>query len=193
MSSACCDIVVIGASWGGLHAVGTILEGLPGDFPAPLVIVQHRGQEPEDLLSGLLDRRTALTVCEAADKSALERGCVLVAPQGYHLLVEVGHVALSTEAAVRHSRPSIDLALETAADAYGPGAVGIVLTGSNDDGAAGLASVRRRGGFAIVQDPATAERSVMPAAALRAADPQEVAPLEEIAPLLVRLTSAVSQ
>lgn len=193
MSDASCDIVVIGASWGGLRAVGCILEGLPADFPAPIVVVQHRGEDPEDLLSGLLDRRTALAVREAADKSRLQAGCVLVAPQGYHLLVEEGHVALSTEAAVRHSRPSIDLALETAADAFGPGVVGVVLTGSNEDGATGLAAVRRRGGYAIVQDPATAERATMPAAAVKAADPQEVAPLEQIAPLLVRIASAVSR
>ena len=191
MSDATCDIVVIGASWGGLHAVGRILADLPGGFPAPIVVVQHRGEDPEDLLSGLLDRRTALRVREAGDKSVLEPGCVLVAPQSYHLLVEEGHVALSTEGAVRHSRPSIDLAFETAAEAYGPGVVGVVLTGSNEDGALGLAAVRRRGGIAVVQDPGTAEKATMPAAALRVADPQEVAPLEEIAPLLVRLVSAV--
>ena len=182
-----CDIVVIGASWGGLHAVGKILTDLPEDFPAPILVVQHRAGDSPDLLSGLLDRRGPLTVREAEDKMALTPGCVRVAPPGYHVLVEPGHLALSTEAEVGYSRPSIDVALESAADAYGPGVVGVVLTGANEDGAAGLAAVRRRGGMAIVQDPETAERSRMPAASIAAADPQVISSLEDIAPLLVRL------
>jgi two-component system chemotaxis response regulator CheB len=187
------EIVVIGSSWGGLHAVGEILRGLPGDFPLPVVLVQHRSESGEDLLAGLLTRRGALDVREAEDKEALCRGCVFVAPRGYHLLVERDHLELSTEAAVRHSRPSIDLALESAADAYGPGVIGVILTGANDDGAAGLAAVRRRGGMTIVQDPATAEVPTMPAAALAAADPQAVVDVGEIAPLLVSLAQAVSR
>jgi len=183
-----CAIVVLGGSWGGMHAVGEILGALPADFPTPIVVVLHRAERSPDLLSSLLDRRAPLRVDEAVDKAPLEPGRVLIAPPGYHLLVERGHVALSTEAAVRHSRPSIDLALETAADAYGEAADGVVLSGSNEDGAAGLARVRRAGGCAIVQDPRTAERATMPAAALAVAQPQEVVAVEEIAPLLVRLS-----
>lgn len=186
---SCCDVVVIGGSWGGMRAVGRILSDLPEDFPAPIVVVLHRAEDTEDLLAGLLDRSGRLTVCEAEDKAELRAGRVLVAPSGYHLLIERGHVELSTEAAVRHSRPSIDLALSTAADAYGDGVAGIVLTGANDDGAAGLAAVRARGGTAMVEDPATAEKAVMPAAALAAADPQLVRPVEDMAPLLVRLVT----
>src|SRR3954471_12186506 len=182
-----CQLVIIGASWGGLHAVGAILGGLPGDFGAPVRVVQHRGEDAGDLLAGLLGRAGRLPVREAEDKAPLTDGHVLVAPPGYHVLVEADHLALSTEAQVRFSRPSIDVALETAADALGPGVVGVVLTGDNDDGAAGLAAVRRRGGIAVVQDPDSAERSAMPAAARAAARPQVVAELHEIAPLLVRL------
>jgi two-component system chemotaxis response regulator CheB len=181
--------VIIGASWGGLHAVGEVLSGLPADFPAPVLVVQHRAAQGPDLLAGLLDRSGALPVREADDKDPLEPGTVLIAPAGYHVMVEPGHLELSTEAAVHHSRPSIDVAMQTAAHAYGTGTVGVVLTGANTDGADGLAEIRRVGGMAIVQDPATAERPTMPAAALAAADPHAVAPLGEIAGLLVRITA----
>jgi two-component system, chemotaxis family, protein-glutamate methylesterase/glutaminase len=187
------EIVVIGTSWGGLHAVGEILAGLPGDFAIPIVVVQHRAEDGDDLLADLLDRRTALAVCEAEDKAPLRPGRALVAPRGYHLLVERGHVELSTEHPVRFSRPSIDLALCTAADAYGEAAVGVVLTGANADGAEGLTEIRRHGGLTVVQDPETAERADMPAAALAAAEPHEVRALDGIAHLLVSLTETVTQ
>jgi two-component system chemotaxis response regulator CheB len=183
------ELVIIGASWGGLHAVGEILSGLPEDFPAPMLVVQHRAEDAEDVLAGLLDRRGPLSVLDADDKAPLVPGCIRVAPPGYHVLVERGHVELSTEALVHFSRPSIDVALETGARAYGAALVGVVLTGANDDGAHGLAEVRRHGGMAIVQDPGTAERSTMPQAAIAAADPQVVAGLQDIAPLLVQLAT----
>jgi two-component system chemotaxis response regulator CheB len=183
-------IVVIGASQGGLHALEQVLGRLPADFPAPLLIVQHRAEEAPSLLVGLLRSHARMEVCEAEDKSALRPGCVLVAPAGYHALVEPGHVELSKEAEVRFSRPSIDLALESAAGAYGRDTVGVVLTGANDDGSRGLAAIRRAGGVAIVQDPTGAESRSMPDAAIAAAAPQWVLPLEEIGPRLVRLASA---
>ncbi len=182
-------IVVIGASLGGLHAVGTIIRALPADFGCPVLVVQHRAESAPELLAGLLAHESRVTVCEAQDKTVLLPGRVLVAPAGYHALVEPGHVSLSTEAEVRFSRPSIDVALETAASAYGPAVIGVVLTGANEDGAHGLACVRRRGGLAIVQDPATAERAAMPAAAIAAAAPQWVLPLERIAERLVAETT----
>lgn len=181
------ELVIIGASWGGLHAIGEILRGLPSDFPVPMVIVQHRQDAANDLLAGLLDRHGPLRVLDAEDKAELKPGCVQVAPPGYHVLIERGHIELSVDDRVRHSRPSIDVAFESAAHAYGAGVVGVVLTGANEDGAAGLAEIVRRGGTAVVQDPATAERPDMPAAAIEAARPAHVCPLAEIAPLLVRL------
>jgi two-component system chemotaxis response regulator CheB len=179
----------MGGSWGGMHAVGEILAGLPEDFPLPVLVVLHRADDSSERLGGILDRRGPLPVLEAEDKAALSPGCVRIAPAGYHLIVEEGYVALSLEEEVQFSRPSIDVTLETAADAYRAGTVGVVLTGSNSDGADGLAAIRRAGGTAIVQDPATAERSAMPAAALAAADPQHIVALEDIAPLLVRLAT----
>lgn len=182
-----CALIILGASWGGLKAVGEILTGLPGDFDVPVLVVQHRAENAGDLLTPILDRACALRVREVEDKQPIAGAGVRVAPPGYHVLVEADHFALSTEAQVRFSRPSIDVALESAADALGPALVGVVLTGNNDDGAAGLAAVRHRGGTAIVQDPATAVRPRMPAAALAAAHPQVVAGLGEIAGVLVRL------
>lgn len=182
-----CELVVIGASWGGLQAISRLLADLPGDFPVPVLVVQHRAEDAGDVLAGLLDRAGPLPVREAEDKEPLPFEGVLVAPPGYHVLVERHGLALSTDAHVRFSRPSIDVALETAADALGAGVVGVVLTGDGDDGAAGLAAVRRRGGIAVVEDPASAARPTMPSAAMAAARPQTVAELSEIAPLLVRL------
>ena len=184
------QLIVIGASWGGLNAVTRILAGLPGDFPVPVLVVQHRAEDAGRLLPELLDRAGPLPVREVEDKDRLMPGCVLVAPPGYHVLVEGDHLELSTDALVQFSRPSIDVALESAADALGPGVVGVVLTGSNEDGAAGLARVCRRGGTAVVQNPETAERAAMPAAARDAAHVQAVTELADIAPLLVRLAGA---
>jgi two-component system chemotaxis response regulator CheB len=141
------------------------------------------------MLAGLLDRNGPLPVLEAEDKATLSPGCVRVAPPGYHVLVEQGHIALSIEAQVQFSRPSIDVTMESAAHSYGASATGVVLTGANADGSAGLREIRRRGGIAIVQDPATAARATMPEAAIVAADPQYVVPLEEIAGLLVQLAA----
>jgi len=184
-------VVVIGASWGGLHAIGTVLGGLPADFPAGIVVVQHRG--PKDgMLAELLDRVCPLAVREAEDKDPLAPGSVLVGPAGYHLLVEGDGVALSVDEPVAFSRPSIDVLLSSAAAGHGERAVGVVLTGANADGASGLRDIRRRGGVAIVQDPAGAERPEMPRAALAACPGAQVRPLEAIAPELAQLAGMVA-
>lgn len=184
------EVVLLGASMGGLDALHQVLDALPGDLPVPVVIVQHRMATSDTLLEELLDRRAALKVCEAEDKMPLRPGYAVIAPAGYHLLVEDGHVALSTDELVHYSRPSLDVAFESAAEAYGAGVMGVVLTGANDDGAAGLAAVRRRGGLAVVQDPATAVRAEMPRAALAAARPQAVLALEEIGPYIAARCSS---
>jgi two-component system chemotaxis response regulator CheB len=114
------------------------------------------------------------------DKMPIEHGTVYVAPPDYHTLVEQGFFSLSTEAPVRYSRPSIDVAFGTAADSYGHRTVGVVLTGANSDGAEGLRLISDRGGLAVVQDPETAESPTMPRAAARAVPRARVMPLEEI-------------
>jgi two-component system, chemotaxis family, protein-glutamate methylesterase/glutaminase len=175
------DLVVVGASWGGLAALQAILSALPGDFAAPIAVAQHRSARSDDtLLPMLLDANTPLTVRDAEDKDPLTRGVVLIAPPDYHLLIEQGTVALSCDEPVAFSRPSIDVCFESAADAYGERVVGVVLTGANADGATGLAMIRRRGGLALIQDPATAERPEMPQAALDAVPDAQVLPLDAI-------------
>jgi two-component system chemotaxis response regulator CheB len=182
------ELVVIGASWGGLQAVECVLGTLPRDFGAAVVIAQHRkADSDEGRLTRLLDAHCALEVCEAEDKQALQPGAVLVAPADYHVYVEPGSVALSVDPEVHHSRPSIDVLFGSAADAYGERAAGVVLTGANADGAAGLSRIVSRGGAAIVQDPETAQRREMPAAALAATPDARVAALEEIGALLTEL------
>jgi two-component system chemotaxis response regulator CheB len=179
------DVVVIGASWGGLRALSLILPALPADFPAPIIVAQHRDADSEDeLLSRLLTRDSALRVTDADDKAPLQAGTVLLAPPGYHLLLADECVELSLDAPVQFSRPSIDVLFESAAESFGAGVVGVLLTGANADGAAGLAEIQRRGGRTIVQDPETAERAEMPRAALEQLEPDHVVPIDEVAALL---------
>ena len=181
------ELVVVGASWGGMKAIGTLLSGLPAGFGAAVVIAQHRGVTSTGGLAHVLERTAGLPVKDADDKEPIRAGCVYLAPADYHLLVESGEFALSIDEHVQFSRPSIDVLFESAADAYGRRAVGVLLTGSNDDGARGLRAIQRRGGLTIAQDPATAEAPAMPAAAISAGAADKVLPLTAIAPLLVEL------
>ena len=180
------ELIVVGASWGGLHAVGRLLETLPAELDVPVAIAQHRAPEARQTsLPDLLQTSPERPVRDVEDKDPIERGVVYLAPPDYHLLVERGHFSLSTDARVNFARPSIDVLFESAADAYGPAAVGIILTGANEDGAAGLARLKEAGGVAIVQDPKTAERARMPEAALEATPTADVIlPLDEIGPFL---------
>jgi two-component system, chemotaxis family, protein-glutamate methylesterase/glutaminase len=181
-------LIVVGCSWGGLAALGRLLGHLPEGVDLPVVIAQHRAPEsPRGGLERSLGRHLARTVVEAGDKDPIERGHVYIAPADYHLLVEPGSFALSVDEHVRHARPSIDVLFESAADAYGAGVIGVVLTGANADGADGLARIVARGGAAIVQDPATAEAPEMPRAALAAAPEATVLPLERIGPHVAEL------
>lgn len=182
-------IVVIGASLGGLHAVETLLGGLPASFPRPVAIVQHREAGSDDRLSELLQSHTALPVAEVEDKEPITPGRVYLAPADYHLLIENGNFALSTEPPVWHARPSIDVLFESAAEARGARVIGVILSGANQDGARGLAAVKRCGGIAVVQDPATAESSAMPNAAIATAETDQILPLEEIASFVARVVS----
>lgn len=187
MTAAAVDLIAIGASWGGLHAVSTVLRALPGDFPLPIVVVQHRGKDATSLLGELLQDCTPLRVREVEDKDAVEGGTVFLAPPDYHLLVEDGHFALSLDEPVRYSRPSIDVLFGSAADAYAPRLAGVALTGANDDGARGLACIAERGGIALVQDPDDAESPIMPRAALQRVPGAEVLTLAALPERLVAL------
>jgi two-component system chemotaxis response regulator CheB len=182
------ELIVIGTSWGGLDAVSRLLDGLHDDVRQPIIVAQHRSVESEEGgLARLLALHTRRLVSDPDDKTPLEPSHVYVAPPDYHVLVEDGHLALSTEAPVQYARPSIDVLFESVADAYGDRAVGIVLTGANADGAAGLALIKERGGVAIVQEPASSMRRTMPDAAIAATKADAILPLEEIPPFLYGL------
>jgi two-component system chemotaxis response regulator CheB len=188
--------VVVGASLGGLHALEILLAGLPENFPLPMAIAQHRHKNA-DALSAVLQRKCALPLSEAEDKEVIAPGHVYLAPADYHLLVEVGCLALSTEAPVAYARPSINVLFESAADAYGKRVIGVILTGSSDDGAKGLATIKANGGIPIVQEPTTAQSPTMPKAAINALQKQRspntalatdwILPLCDIAALIVNL------
>lgn len=183
--------VAIGASAGAVQALLKILPALPADFPVPLLVVVHVPPDRANSLVGLFDRNCALVVKEAEDKEKAVAGGVYFAPSDYHLLVEEnGSLALSVDEPVKHSRPAIDVLLETAADAFGPALVGIVMTGANEDGAAGLKAVAHAGGIAIVEDPASAAAPAMPKAALAACPGALVRDLDGITDYLIGLAAA---
>jgi len=186
------SIVAVGASWGGLAALSRLIGDLPPDFGVPVVVVQHRSRHADNLLAALLQDVTTLRVLDVEDKEPLEPRHVYIAPANYHVLVERDYLSLTTDPLVRFSRPSIDVTLTSAADTYMSRAIGIVLTGANDDGARGLRHIVDRGGRGIVQDPDTAESPTMPAAAQRAVPEAEVLPLEQIAEHLCSLVAAAS-
>lgn len=181
------ELICIGASWGGLYAVRRVLADLPDDVDQPVAIAQHRHPEGGSALASLLGDRLRRPVHDVEDKTRIEPGHVYIAPPDYHLLVEPGSFALSVDERVQHARPSIDVLFESAADAYGDRVIGVILTGSNEDGAAGLARIKERGGVAIVQEPASAERRTMPDAAIAATVADAVLPLEEIGGFLCKL------
>jgi two-component system chemotaxis response regulator CheB len=183
------NVVVVGASWGGLAALSELVKNLPGDFPVPMAVIQHRSKHADNLLAKLLQDLTPLRVVDVEDKEPLEPGTVYIAPANYHMLVDGSYFSLTTDPMVRFSRPSIDVTFISAGDAFPGAALGVVLTGANDDGSRGLRHIVNRGGKAIIQDPATAEIRAMPAAALQAVPEAEVLPLPKIAPRLVTITA----
>ena len=184
-------LVAVGASWGGLDAVRTLVAALPANLPAAVVVAQHRAPESHPTaFRELVAAVTPLRVCEPGDKDRLRTGTVFLAPPDYHLLVDGEELNLSVDEKVAHSRPSIDVLFESAADAFRERCVGVVLTGANADGAHGLRRIAELGGATVVQDPASAERDEMPLAAIESVPSATVLPLAEIAPLVVSLCTA---
>jgi len=175
------DLVCLGASWGGLQAIGRILADLPEEFDLPIAIAQHRHPDSQEgTLAELLQAQTNRPVLDVEDKMAIEPRHVYVAPPNYHLLVERGSFALSVDERIKFARPSIDVLFETAADAYGAGVIGIILTGANEDGALGLARIKKAGGVALIQDPLGAARRTMPDAAIATTMADAILPLDAI-------------
>jgi len=184
------DAIVIGASAGGVEAVGALLQALPQPYAPALMVVIHLPPDRRSLLTEIFQAKCRLPVREALDKEHVESGTVYVAPPGYHLLVEADRtLALSLDAPVAFSRPSIDVLFESAAVAYGDRVLGIVLSGGNNDGAAGLAAIREAGGRGWVQEPTDALAAAMPQAALQTAGADLVVPVRDMAVRLAHLRS----
>ncbi|HEV7890046.1 MAG TPA: chemotaxis protein CheB [Pyrinomonadaceae bacterium] len=183
------DIIVIGTSTGGIDALKELAAALPGDLRASVFITLHVAPYSLGILPEILERAGPLPASNAEDWEQFERGRIYVAPPDHHLLVEPsGHVRITRGPRENRFRPAIDPLFRSAAHAYGPRVVGVILTGWLDDGAAGLWAVKERGGAAIVQHPEDAFAPAMPLNALKRTEADHVVPLNEIAPLLVRLT-----
>ncbi|MBI1882134.1 MAG: chemotaxis protein CheB [Chloroflexi bacterium] len=184
------EAIVIGGSAGGLSALQTVLTLLPADFRLPILVVLHRLPAPDNSLAFTLNESCQLMVKEAEQHEYIKPGWVYIAPANYHLLVERDKsFSLSIDAKVCYSRPSIDILFETAADAYRSGLIGIILTGANNDGTAGLKKIKAQGGLTIAQDPATAEAKVMPNSAIQENVIDKIYSLPEISSFLTRLSS----
>ncbi|QLG93344.1 chemotaxis protein CheB [Pseudomonas yamanorum] len=185
------EAIVVGASAGGVEALLSIYGRLPQGFGLPIITVLHLPDEHRSQLAEVFARRVSMPVVEARDKEAIEAGTLYFAGPGYHLSVEHDRsLSLSQEERVHHSRPAIDYLFESAADAYGPHLLAILLTGANQDGARGLAHVKQRGGTTVVQDPLQARVDVMPRAALALHTPDHILTLSHIGDLLASLESS---
>jgi len=187
MNSPAKGAVIIGASAGALEALSLLLPALPEDFPLPIFVIVHIPPDKPSVLADIFDAKCALRAVEAEDKEPVEAGVIYFTPPNYHMLLEDRtSIALSSEEEVLFSRPSIDVALESAADVWGPELIGIILTGANQDGARGLQAIQRAGGTAIVQNPAEAYARTMPDAALARCPDARIMSLADMPSYLTR-------
>ena len=184
------DAVVVGASAGGVDALMALFAGLPAHWRLPVVVVIHLPENYDSRLAEVFRPRLPFAVREAEDKAPVAAATLHFAPPGYHLSIERDRsFSLSCEPPVHFSRPSIDVLMASAADAYGPALAGLLLTGANEDGAEGLRHIHRAGGLTAVQDPAEAQMPTMPLAAIDAHTPDFVQPLRQLRTLLLQLDS----
>jgi two-component system, chemotaxis family, protein-glutamate methylesterase/glutaminase len=179
-------MILVGGSYGGLRALVTMLRGLPRDFVTPLAVVLHRHKDSDGMLLDILQRDCPLPASEPMDKEPILPNHVYIAPADYHMMVEDDHFVLSVDEPVRYARPSVDVLFESAADSCGPAAIGIILSGSNRDGASGAVRIKNRGGRVIVQDPADCEAPQMAQAVLAETQPDYVLRVEEIPRVLLK-------
>lgn len=182
--------IVIGVSAGGLKALSTLLSSLPDFFPTPILIVQHMAASDDSFIAEHLDGLSKITVKEAEPRECIVEQHAYIAPGGYHLLVEEDYtLSLDSDERVHYARPSVDVLFECASNVYGQQLIGLILTGANEDGAAGLAKIKERGGVTIVQDPTTAQAPEMPRAAIMKSNVDYVVCLEDMSELLCKLTN----
>ena len=183
--------IVIGISAGAVEALLQLLPTLPENYPLPIVIVVHLPPDKDSVLPELFQPKCDMQVREVEDKELLTPGTIYFAPPNYHVLVEQNKtLSLSNEDPVLYSRPSIDILFETAADAYGPALLGILLTGANEDGARGLAMIENAGGTVLVQSPAEASCATMPQAGLDRCKTAKALCLSELAVTLQKVAHA---
>jgi two-component system, chemotaxis family, protein-glutamate methylesterase/glutaminase len=181
------DVIVIGASSGGVEVLTKLLGRLPPDFPAAVFVVLHVRPDAPSYLPAILNRVGGLPVSHAVDREPIRRGRVYVAPPGFQTYVQRGHIGVVRGPRENLHRPAIDPLFRTAAHNYGERVIGIILSGSMDDGAAGLLAVKRAGGIAVVQDPSDAQFPDMPTNAMERADADYCVRVEDLAPLLTSL------
>ena len=182
------EAVVIGTSAGGLNVLSEILKELPGDFPLPVMIVQHRAKDESYLLEEILRAKCRIKIKQADEKENIIKGTVYFAPPNYHLLVERDHtLSLSNDQLVNYSRPAIDILFETAASVYKNKLIGIILTGANKDGSAGIKAIKKNGGMTIAENPGTAEYYLMPKEAIDTGYVDSVMETEEIKNFLLSI------
>lgn len=181
-------VIVMGGSWGGIQASLAVLKQLPADYGIPIILVLHRLRNAEGALLEIYEKRLALQVVELEDKEALLPGQVYLAPANYHVLLEKDHTfSLDDSELENYSRPAIDVTFASAADVYGSGTVGILLSGASRDGSSGLLHIFEKGGTALVQAPEEAEVAIMPQAAIAAVPGCRVMKTEGILAYLLSL------
>ena len=184
------EAVVIGVSTGSFEALLRIIPKLPEDFELPIIIVNHMFPDADNFFINFLNEKSKLNVMEAMEKERINKGKVYLAPANYHLLVEPDKtLSLSVDPPLSYSRPSVDMLFETAAYAYSGKLIGVVLTGANFDGTAGLKKIKQAGGLTIVQDPQTAQSKAMPQSAIDQVNPHHIIPINKIASFIVKLCS----
>lgn len=186
------EAIVVGVSSGGMNAMKVMFSLLPKDFNTPVIIVQHIGAHSDSQWIKFLNDKSNLPIKEADEKEKIESGKVYLAPANYHLLIEKDRTfSLTVDERVNYSRPSIDVLFESAAEVYVDKLIGVILTGSNNDGANGIKRVKECGGLAIIQNPETAESAFMPKSAIAAITPDYILSLEAIAELLIELDKQI--
>lgn len=181
------DLVVIGASAGGVEALRRVVAGFSADLPAAVCVVLHVAPTSPSALPAILQRAGPLPCHAAVDGEELRQGEILVAPPDYHMEIEGRHVRLTIAQRENGHRPSVDVLFRSAASARDGRVIGVVLSGSRDDGAAGLASIKAHGGVTVVQDPLDALYPGMPSSAIAAVEVDVVVPIELIAATVERL------
>lgn len=186
------EAIVIGVSSGGMNVMKIMFSLLPKDFNTPIIIVQHVSPHSDNQWIKLLNEKSNLQIKETDEKEKIENGKVYIAPPNYHLLIEKDKTfSLTIDERVNFARPSIDVLFESAADAYKNKLIGIILTGSNNDGTKGIKRIQECGGLTIIQNPETAESDYMPRSALAAIQPDYILSLEEIIRLLIKIDKQI--